>query len=108
MYCVTIKKTFRINSKPTAVSKITPGSKKLTVVWKKQASQTTGYQIQYSSRSDFKTQKIVTVTGVSKVSATLKGLAAKHKYYVRVRAFKTVGGTKYYSTWSPAKSSKTK
>ncbi|MBE6006202.1 MAG: hypothetical protein E7238_03460 [Sarcina sp.] len=107
-YTGTIKRTFRINPKPTAVSKITPGSKKLTVNWKKQASQTTGYQIQYSSRSDFKTQKIVTVTGVSKVSATLKGLAAKHKYYVRVRAFKTVGGTKYYSTWSAAKSAKTK
>lgn len=108
MYCVTIKKTFRINPKPTSVSKITPGSKKLTVTWRKQASQTTGYQVQYSSRSDFKTQKIVRVTGVSKVSATLKGLAAKQKYYVRVRAFKTVGGTKYYSTWSPARSSKTK
>lgn len=107
-YAGTIKKTFRINPKPTSVSKITPGSKKLTVTWRKQASQTIGYQIQYSSRSDFKTQKIVTVTGVSKVSVTLKGLAVKHKYYVRVRTFKTVGGTKYYSTWSPARSAKTK
>lgn len=107
-YAGTIKKTFRINPKPTSVSKITPGSKKLTVTWRKQASQTTGYQIQYSSRSDFKTQKIATVTGVSKVSTVLKGLAAKHKYYVRVRTFKTVSGKKYYSTWSAAKSAKTK
>lgn len=58
--------------------------------------------------TEYSAKLIVTVTGVSKVSATLKGLAAKHKYYVRVRVFKTVGGTKYYSTWSPAKSSKTK
>lgn len=43
-YAGTIKKTFRVNPRPTTVSKITAGSKKLTVTWKKQASQTTGYQ----------------------------------------------------------------
>lgn len=107
-YTGTIRKNFVINPKPTTISKITAGSKKLTVTWKKQASQTTGYQIQYSSRSNFKTQKTVIVNGTGKVSRTLTELAAKHKYYVRIRTFRTINGKKYYSTWSSAKSTKTK
>ncbi len=107
-YTGTIKKTFKINPKPTSISKLTGGSNKFTATWKKQASQTSGYQIQYSSRSDFKTQKIVTVSGAGKTSRTLSGLAKKHKYYVRIRTYKTVGKTKYYSTWSAAKTVTTK
>ena len=87
---------------------MTGGSKKFASSWKKQPSQTSGYQIQYSSRSDFKTQKIVTVSGASKTSRTVYGLAKKHKYYVRIRTYKTVGKTKYYSTWSAAKTVTTK
>lgn len=107
-YTGTIKKTFKINPKPTSISKITGGSKNFTIGWKKQPSQTSGYQIQYSSRSDFKTQKIVTVSGASKTSRTVSGLAKKHKYYVRIRTYKTVGKTKYYSTWSASKTVTTK
>ena len=107
-YTGTIRKTFKINPKPTSISKLTGGSKNFTIGWKKQPSQTSGYQIQYSSRSDFKTQKIVTVSGASKTSRTVSGLAKKHKYYVRIRTFKTVGKTKYYSTWSAAKTVTTK
>ena len=107
-YTGTIKKTFKINPKPTSISKLTGGSKNFTIGWKKQPSQTSGYQIQYSSRNDFKTQKIVTVSGASKTSRTVSGLAKKHKYYVRIRTYKTVGKTKYYSTWSAAKTVTTK
>ena len=97
-YTGMIKKTFKINPKPTSISKLSGGSKKFTIGWKKQPSQTSGYQIQYSSRSDFKTQKIVTVSGASKTSRTVSGLAKKHKYYVRIRTYKTVGKTKYSLT----------
>lgn len=107
-YAGTIKKNFKINPKPTSISKLSGGSRNYTIGWKKQPSQTSGYQIQYSSRSDFKTQKIVTVSGASKTSRTVSGLAKKHKYYVRIRTYKTVGKTKYYSTWSAAKTVTTK
>ena len=36
----------------------------------------------------------------SKVISKLKG---KKKYYVQVRTYKTVKGTKYYSNWSNVK-----
>ena len=107
-YTGTIRKTFRINPKPTSISELTKGTRKFTVKWKKQASQTSGYQIQYSSRKDFKSQKTVTVSGAGNTSKTISGLAKKHKYYVRIRTFKTVGGTRYYSTWSAAKTVTTK
>lgn len=107
-YTGTIRKNFRIVPKGTAISKLASGKKKLTVTWKKQISQTTGYQIQYSSRSDFKTQKTVYVTSNKTVSKVLSGLAKKHKYYVRIRTYKTVGGTKYFSAWSAAKAATTK
>ena len=107
-YQGTLKKTFKINPKPTSLSKLSAGKEKVVVAWKKQASQTTGYQIQFSSRSDFKTQKIVTVSNAKTVTRTISGLSRKHKYYVRIRTYKNVGNTKHYSTWSAAKSVKTK
>lgn len=107
-YTGTIKKTFVINPMHTTISKLLPSNGAITVNWKKQAAQTSGYQIQYSSRSDFKTQKTVKVSGASKVSKKISGLTKKHKYYVRVRTYKTVGSKNYFSTWSAAKTVKTK
>lgn len=108
IYSGSITRTFTINPKGTSISRLTPGSKKLTVKWKKQSSQTTGYQIQYSSVSNFKTQKIITVSNPKTVSKAIGGLAKKRKYYVRIRTFKTVNGKKYYSTWSAVKNAVTR
>ena len=107
-YNGTFKKTFQIVPKPTTISKITIGRGKLTVTWKKQTSQTNGYQIQYSSRSDFKTQKTIDVTSNKTTSKVLSDLTKKNKYYVRIRTYKTVGSTKYFSTWSATKTATTK
>lgn len=35
-----------------------------------------------------------------KTSAIVKKLKSGKKYYVRVRAYKVVGGKKYYSAWA--------
>ena len=90
------------------VNKLTPGSKKMTVKWKKQATQTTGYQIQYSQSSKFTKSKTVTVKKNTATSTTIKKLSAKKKYYARIRTYKTVKvngkATKLYSSWSKAKS----
>ncbi len=107
-YSGTVKKTFTIKPKSTSISKLTPGKKKFTVKWKKQTSQTTGYQIQYSTSSKFKSAKTVTVSKNKTTAKTISKLKAKKKYYVRVRTYKTVNGTKLYSSWSKSKSVTTK
>ncbi len=111
-YSSTVKRTFTIKPKSTSISKLTAGKKKFTVKWKKQSTQTTGYQIQYSTSSKFKTAKIVTVSKNKTTSKTIKDLKAKKKYYVRVRTYKTVKvngkSTKIYSSWSKAKPVTTK
>jgi hypothetical protein len=101
--------TFKINPKGTSVSKLTAKSKAIVVKVKKQATQTTGYQIQYSTDKSFKKNvKTVTIKKNSTVSTTIKKLSAKKKYYVRVRTYKTVSKKDYYSLWSAVKKVTTK
>ncbi|MGN0533752.1 MAG: leucine-rich repeat protein [Eubacterium sp.] len=103
---------FYVKPKATSISSVSAGSKKFTVKWKKQATQTTGYQIQYSTSSKFSKAKTVTVGKNSTTSKTVSKLSAKKKYYVRVRTYKTVKingkATKIYSSWSKAKAVTTK
>lgn len=111
-YSGTIKKTFTIKPKAASISKLTKGKKAFTVKWKKQTQQTTGYQIQYSTSSKFKNAKSVTISKNKTVSKKITKLKAKKKYYVRIRTYKTVKvngkNVKIYSSWSKAKSVKTK
>lgn len=107
-YTSTIVKTFKINPKNTKISKIIAKSKGFTVKWKKQATQTTGYQIQYSTSSKFKGAKTVTISKNKTTNKTISKLKAKKKYYVRIRTYKKIGSTKYYSSWSKAKTVTTK
>ncbi len=101
--------SFNINPKGTSISKVSKGTKAFTVKWKKQSAQISGYQIQYSTSSKFKSgNKTVTVSGTKKTSQAIKKLKAKKKYYVRIRTYRTVQGKKYYSSWSSVKSVKTK
>lgn len=101
--------TFRINPKGSAVQKLTKGKKMMKVTWKAQMTQVSGYRIQYSTSSKFKKDThIKTVKSYKTKSLKVKKLKAKKKYYVRIQTYKTVGGIKYYSGWSKAKSVKTK
>ncbi|MDE6659393.1 MAG: fibronectin type III domain-containing protein [Eubacterium sp.] len=107
-YSGTVKKTFTIKPKATTLSSVTAKSKGFTAKWKKLTTQTTGYQIQYSTSSKFSSAKTVTVSKNSTTSKTVSKLTAKKKYYVRIRTYKTVGKTKIYSAWSKSKSVTTK
>lgn len=102
--------TFKINPKGTTVSKVTaPKKGQLKVSWKKQTSNTTGYEIQIATDSKFtKNKKSFTISKNSTTSKTITGLKNNKKYYIRIRTYKTVNKTKYYSSWSKAKSVKTK
>lgn len=113
-YSGTVKKTFDIVPKGTSISKITAKKKGFTVKWKKQASQTTGYEIVYSTNGKFskKTTKIMDAGKSRATSKTVSRLKAKKKYYVRIRTYKTVKisgkSVKLYSKWSKAKAVTTK
>lgn len=106
--------TFKINPKGTSLKTLTKASKAVRVKWTKQASKMsssriTGYQIQLATDSKFtKNKKTVTVKGYSKVSKKVTKLKGSKKYYVRIRTYMKVSGTKYYSPWSKVKTIKTK
>ena len=82
---------FTIKPKATSISSLKAGSKKFTVKWKKQATQTTGYQVQVATNKKFKkNKKTVTIKKQKTTKTTVKKLKAKKKYYVRVCTYKTV------------------
>ena len=109
-YTGTVTKTFKINPKGTSLKKVTAGKKALTATWNKQTVQTTGYQLQYSTSGKFtaKTTKTVTVSKNKTTRKVVKKLKGNKKYFVRIRTYKKVGKTKYYSAWSKSKTLTTK
>lgn len=100
--------SFKINPPKSAVKKLKKGKKSFTVYVKKQSKQTSGYQVQYSTSKKFKAPKTKSLTSYKKTGLKVKKLKKHKKYYVRVRTYKKVGKAKYYSSWSSAKSVKTK
>ena len=106
-YKGTVSKTFKILPAKQTIAKITSQKKGFAVKWTKDTN-VTGYQIQYDVKSDLKSAKSAYVKSNSTYKKTISGLKAKKTYYVRVRSYKTVGGVKYYGSWSAVKSIKTK
>ena len=99
---------FTIKPQKTSVASVTAGKKSFTAKWYKNTSQTTGYEIQYSTSSSFKGAATRNISSYKTTSTTVKSLSSAKTYYVRVRTYKTVKGVKYYSSWSSAKKVKTK
>lgn len=105
----TKKMYFTISPKAPTIKTPATASKSFTTKWSKVASQATGYQIMYASNSKFTSgKKTVNVGNYKTTSKKITKLKSKSKYYVRVRTYKTVNGTKYYSEWSKVKTVKTK
>ena len=107
-YSGTMSTSFRINPKSTKLKSLTASSKGFTAKWSAVTTQTSGYQLQYSTGSKFTNAKTVSVSSGKTTSKKVSKLSAKKKYYVRVRTYKTVSGKKYYSAWSAAKTVTTK
>lgn len=108
-YTGTLKKTFEICPKGTSISNVKAGKKSFSVKWKKQTSQTSGYEIAYATDTSFSKKKTKTVVIKSNktISKEIKGLKPGKKYYVKVRTYKEIkSGTKkvkIYSDWSNTK-----
>ena len=103
----TVTKTFKINPAKQEIQKLTAKSKAFFVDWAQKGS-ATGYEIQYATNSKFTSAKKVTITSNKTDKTTISKLSGKKKYYVRVRSYTTVKGTKYYGAWSASKSVTTK
>ncbi|MDO4502187.1 MAG: fibronectin type III domain-containing protein [Coriobacteriia bacterium] len=93
--------TFRIKPKAACVKKATAGKGKVTVTLGGKPAVTGGtvYQISYRAKGA-KTWKTVKTTAGSK---TIKQLKKGKRYYVKARAYKKVGSTVLYGSWSKAK-----
>ena len=102
-----ITKTFKINPAKQQIQKLTAKSKAFFIDWAQKGS-ATGYEIQYATNSKFTSAKKVTITNNKTDKTTVSRLSANKKYYVRVRSYTTVGGTKYYGDWSAVKNVTTK
>lgn len=97
-----------VPAKPTTVS-LTAKKNKITFKWNKDTT-ASGYEIQYSTSKSFSKSKTksVTVTKNSTKSKTFSKLLKKKKYYVRIRAYKTIDGVNQFGSWSKKMSVKTK
>ena len=84
------------------------GAKKVKLTWKKDKT-VSGYRIAYSYSKNFKSSvKTVMVKKNTKIAATLTKLKKGNTLYVKVRAYKTVGGKRIYGSYSTPKKVKIK
>ncbi len=101
-YTGSVKKTFKIVPKAPSL-KVTAGKKSAKVNTKTKGAN--GYVVEYSLKKNMSAKKSMTIT---KTSGIMKKLASNKILYVRSRAYKTIGGKKYYSSYSSIKSMKVK
>ena len=99
---------FQILPKGTSLKKLTAEETQITVTWKKQKKQVTGYRIQYSLKKNFKNAKTVTVKKAATGKKKLKKLKSGKRYYVRICTYKKAGKKNYCSAWSKVLKIKTK
>ena len=85
-YIGEIKSSFDILPAKQKIQKLTAKSKAFFIDWAQKGS-ATGYEVQYATNSKF---------------------TANKKYYVKVRSYTLVKGTKYFGEWSVVKSVTTK
>ncbi len=91
------------------MTKIRPGKRSMTVYWKKQTKNVTGYQIQYALNKKFtKKKKMITIKKNKTVKKKIKKLKGGKKYFVRIRTYRKKGKKTYYSKWSGVKTVKVK
>ncbi len=99
-YKGTLTQTFQIVPAKTIATTIKSAEKgKIQLKWTKQVC--AGYEIVYSKNSNFSgTNKRVKITGSTNISKTTTGFQSGKKYYVKIRAYKTVNGIVYYGDYS--------
>lgn len=89
--------------KKQTIKKVSTAKRKVKVNIKKDVK-ATGYQIVAAKNSRFsKGKKVLTKKGTRQVTYTITKLNSRKIYYVKVRAYKTIGNKKYFGPWSKVK-----
>lgn len=99
--------TLIVTPAKSSITKLASNSSRSLKVTYKKVSGATGYQITYATNKNFKSAKTKYVSA-KYGSATIKNLAKNKRYYVRVRAYKTINGKRYMGLGSSVKSVKVK
>lgn len=89
---------FTIKPKVQKITSVSRKGSKLTIKWARD-SVVSGYQIQYSTNSDFRNGKTIRFSSNKTTSKVITGVKSK-KYYARIRAYKNYGRSRIYGKWS--------
>lgn len=105
-YSGIIEGSFSIKPKAIAISKISQKKGGFLLKWKKQKKTLSGYEISYSTNRKFTkntTRSVMTGKGIA-TSKSVSKLKTGQRYYVRIRAFRTLNvdgkQKRLYSAWS--------
>lgn len=100
--------SFKIVPKRISLKKLTSANSSIIAKWKKASkAYATGYQLRYSKNSKYKTRvKTIKISKLSTVQRSIKKLKKNSRYYVSIRAYKTVKGKRFYGSWSVSKNIK--
>lgn len=97
-----------VPKKVTVTSLVCRRHGKFTIKWAK-LKNVDGFEIKFCRSKKFKkSPKVKAVKSGKSTKATVKKLKRKAKYYVKIRTYKTVNETRYYSEWSGVKMIKIK
>ena len=103
-YKGTVTASYVIRPAKCKTPSVKAGKKKMTVKWKKLGGGSQTYQI-YVLKKGTKKAKYYTS---AKTSKTIKKLAKKKTYSVKIRSYKKISGKTYYGAWSGTKKVKIK
>lgn len=93
----------------TMNSVTSPSKKRITVKWNKAWFSCTGYEVMWSTTSNFSSNFLsVYVKGQNTLSTTLNTAQSGRNYYVRTRVYTEKNGKKTYGSWSAVKTIKVK
>ena len=101
--------SYRIEPAGVKLNKLKAKKKGFTASWKSGSGQIDGYELEYSKSKYFaKKNSFKIINEPAKKTVTIKKLGKKKKFFVRIRTYKTVGDTIYYSAWSNVRTVRTK
>lgn len=102
------KKSVKVTLAKVKIAKAkSQSSKRVQIVWKK-VSGASGYEVYRAKTKNGKYKKVGALSSGKKVLFTDKKVSRKKTYYYKVRAYKKVGGKKYYGEYSVKKKVKVK
>ena len=102
-YSGTITKTFIIKPRPTALVNLKRRGSTMTVTWKRQTKQISGYQITYSAaRHPHLSPNLdrIRIKNARTTSRKIKIAPTAYRYRVWIRTYKKIGSNYYFSDWS--------